>query len=504
MQLNYFIKSVVFIMAFTLLSVSATSQEFYYLTLDSAISIAKQKSYRMQQLKEDLNQARYLMQYQRRSYLPSLKFNGTLPDYGEALTEYSDGDTSYYYMKKTRNYYGRLQLSQKLPTDGTISANYYVSNTDYYKKTNSRYFYTQTKLIYEQPITSLFFYNSTTSEYKETKLNLELAEKQYKRNELDLIYSISSLFYNCLSANKQKEIGLQTLNKQQEAYKLAKSKFETGLIKEVEALQIEVDYGEAQNEYDTYMASYVQSANELKLALGLTFRDSIVLKDTINYKVVIIDENKAIEMGLQNRTEIREKQIQIKINELAVKLQRSKGLVNGSLEFYYDLLGYSSSGISYPYSSAFRTSMDNMLNKAGAYGVTFTLSVPIIDWGMNHSLVKKQKSVLKESTLALDYEKLSIENEIKNTISKINLNLKKLQLLEKNTKLSEKSYEISYLRFVNGDIDVETLGLDRIRYTNSQSSYLAAYINYKLLLLDLKRKTFFDYENNAPISFETE
>jgi outer membrane protein TolC len=295
------------------------------------------------------------------------------------------------------------------------------------------------------------------------------------------------------------EISLQTLKRQEEAFKLAKNKYETGLIKEVEALQIEVDYSDALNNYESQISEYNQSANELKIELGINLNDSIYTSNKMEFKPILIDQYKAIEYGLKYRTELREKEIQLVFDEYSVKSQRAQGMINGSLGVKYNLTGFSTSGTDYPYRSAFETSMHNMFYKPGAYGVTFSVYIPILDWGVNRSLVKMRKSQLLENKLSYDYQVISIENEIRNTITRINNNLKRLLLLEKTVKLAEKSYDISYQRFVNGDIDVEALGLDRIRYTNVQNSYLQAYINYKLQLLDLNRKTFYDFENNVPL-----
>lgn len=483
----------------SLLSINLNAQQIYYLTIDSAISIAKEKNYNLRMLKESLYQAQYQVQSIRRGFLPRLDFYGELPNFGESLVEFSDSDTSYRYFKKERSYNGSFTLSQKLPTDASLSLGYNFDNTDLYNNYKTRVFSTSTSISFKQPINSLFIYNPTKARYKQAKLSLELAEKRYKRSELDLIYQISRLFYDCVSREKQKDIALQTLKRQEEAYKLAKNKYETGLIKEVEALQIEVDYGDAINNYESQIAEYNQSSNELKLALGIPLRDSVATQTKLNYTTVLIDQDKAIEYGLKNRTELREKEIQITFNEMSIKSQRAQGMINGAIGVKYNLTGFSASDLSYPYMSAFETSMHNMFYKPGAYGVSFTVSIPILDWGANHSLVKMQKSILKENRLSYEYQIISIENEIRNTITSINNNLKKLLLLEKTVKLAEKSYDISYQRFVNGDIDVETLGLDRIRFTNAQNSYLQAYINYKLQLLDLNRKTFFDFENNKPL-----
>jgi outer membrane protein TolC len=74
-----------------------------------------------------------------------------------------------------------------------------------------------------------------------------------------------------------------------------------------------------------------------------------------------------------------------------------------------------------------------------------------------------------------------------------------LQLLEKNEKIAERSFDISNARFSNGDINSEELALDRKRFNTSKLSFLSAYIDYKLNLLDLKRKTFYDFEKNIPV-----
>jgi len=75
----------------------------------------------------------------------------------------------------------------------------------------------------------------------------------------------------------------------------------------------------------------------------------------------------------------------------------------------------------------------------------------------------------------------------------------RLQLLEKNVELAEKSFSISRDRFSDGDIDSQALALDRTRLNASYQSHLNAYISYKLLIADIMRKTFYDFEQGVPI-----
>ncbi|MCK4641178.1 MAG: TolC family protein, partial [Candidatus Marinimicrobia bacterium] len=64
---------------------------------------------------------------------------------------------------------------------------------------------------------------------------------------------------------------------------------------------------------------------------------------------------------------------------------------------------------------------------------------------------------------------------------------------------AEKSFEISKQRFANGDINSQSLALDRNRLSQAYISRLEAYISYKLLLADLTRKTFYDFEKGQAI-----
>ena len=49
-------------------------------------------------------------------------------------------------------------------------------------------------------------------------------------------------------------------------------------------------------------------------------------------------------------------------------------------------------------------------------------------------------------------------------------------------------------RFNNGDITSTVLADNRDRFTSAKTAYLGAYIEYKLAIADLKRKTLYDFE----------
>lgn len=78
--------------------------------------------------------------------------------------------------------------------------------------------------------------------------------------------------------------------------------------------------------------------------------------------------------------------------------------------------------------------------------------------------------------------------------------LRRLKLLEKNVVVAEKSFEISRQRYTNGEIDSQAIALERERLNSAYISRLESFIAYKLFLSDLMRKTFYDFEQDLPIS----
>ena len=105
------------------------------------------------------------------------------------------------------------------------------------------------------------------------------------------------------------------LERQTDAYEIAKNKYAAGLIKEVEALQMEVDLAEAQNNLDLAIMDQSSAANRFKELIGIDIKDSVVLNTVLEYEIVLIDPQKAVNLALQNRLEIREQDIQIELGE---------------------------------------------------------------------------------------------------------------------------------------------------------------------------------------------
>jgi outer membrane protein TolC len=267
----------------------------------------------------------------------------------------------------------------------------------------------------------------------------------------------------------------------------------------VDALQMEVDLADAQSNYDMALLAQSSSINSFRELLGIELDDGIALSSNLEYKVILVDPEKAVRLALENRLEIREQEIQIEMQKLNIKQQRANGMIRGNIEAYFEKVGVASPSTSAAFFNSIGNSYTDFMNRPYNYGIGLTISIPIFDWGENRALVRAAQARLKQYTYNRTQVEREIETEVRNLAASVSSNLKRLQLLEKNVAVAEKSFEITLKRFSDGDIDSQALALERNRLNTAYTSHLGAYISYQLTLADLMRRTFFDFRNDVAL-----
>jgi outer membrane protein TolC len=477
---------------------SSFGQAVHVLNLEACQKIAGERSYNMKTLQEDFKIAEFELKAAVNQFKTQINLQLTAPDYSETISSLQDSSGTHYFPTKQAAYSGNLHISQPLPTDGNIyisSGVYY--NQDYHEKEKS--FRLNTRIGLEQPIESIYSYNRIKSSLKLAELNYELSKRRLTRAKLNLAYDVSQAFYNLHSAVERKKISLQSLDQQRETYELAKNKYKAGVIAEVEALQMEVDLGEAQNSYDVSIANRNAEANYLKQMLGISLIDSLVVEADLSYQEVEVDLQKALEYGLKNRLEIREREITEEQTELNIASVKVNHQITGTISAYYDFIGVDQQNSSIALHTNFENAWQELKRRPGNRGVALNINIPLWDWGVNDARVQAARAGLRKAKMSLNNEKITVERDIRDTVNRLKSSLKRLKLLEKNVLVAERSFYISKQRFANGDINSQSLALDRIRLNQAYNSRLSALISYKLLLSDIKRKTFYDFINNQEV-----
>jgi len=481
-----------------LLSVSFYAKgETYNLTLEQSIEIAKEQSYTMRKLVQELRIAEYNLKAVTSRQKTHINMNMSLPRYDETVRQRTDS-TGVFFSVKELTYSTGLEINQPLPTDGNISVQSGVSSFRNYYDGGLQSSNLFTRMEFRQALDALYGYNSIKAAIKNAELDHERASRRLKREELGLVSYVSRSYYLLLSHQKNAEIALLNLERQTEAYEISKNKYDAGLIREVDALQMEVDLAEAQSNYDISLINQSSELNSFKDLIGINLDDIVILNGELSYKIVIVDPEMAVRLALENRSEIREQEISIEQQKLDLKRQKTQGMIRGNLNAYVEKVGFNSSETNMNILNSIENSYNNFTDRPYSYGVGFTISIPIFDWGENRAYVRAAETRVRLSTLNREDQQRSIETEVRNIVASIGSNLKRLQLLEKNVSVAEKSFEITLQRFSDGDIDSQALALERARLNNAYTSHLGAYISYQMTLTDLMRATLYDFQNETP------
>ena len=473
--------------------------QIYHLSLEESIEIAKSKSFDIQSLLQDQIIAENELKAATALLRTNVSMYFTLPQYTETIREWEDSEGISFFAVKTLRGSGNLNVRQPLPTDGTISLSTGLSAVnDYFGDKRATTF--NTRISLSQPLNSFWGYNSIKSDLKSARLKYERSNKELKRAELNIVYDVSSSYYRLLQLQKGAEIQLMNLERQTEAYEISKNKYEAGLIREVENLQMEVDLAEAQSNYDEAMLDFKSSTNSFKRLIGLELNATVTLKSEMSdYTIVNVNADKAVEMAIKNRLEIRDRELQIELQQLQINRQKAEGLPQASFEASWEKIGVSNLDISNSYPTSFSNAWSDLGVRPSNYQVGLTLRIPIIDWGRNKTLVKAAEAKQKQNYLGKEDEERGIEVEVRNLVDNLQITFLRLQRLEKNVSVAERSYGITLQRYTDGDIDSQALALERTRLNSAQTSHLRAFVTYQLLLADLTRKTFYDFVNDKQI-----
>ena len=485
---------------------TALNAEKKVLSLEEAITIALERSYEMKSLRLSLAQSEQNLIAARGRFKTNADLSIEAPNWNETVSEIAvAGSLPVFNTTGFTRYQGTFDINQPLPTDGkfTLRSQAYHRDVSTYRQDldddiKRSEVYSSVSLRFTQP---LFAINQLKLGLKNANLSYERTTQRFRRSELDIVYNVTQSFFALYQATRRHEISRDNLNQQQELFDLARKKYEAGLIPEVEALQMEVDLAESRDALLSAEGSLQRMEDSFKQLIGLKLTDAVSVRTDFDIEQITVDLERAIALAMKHRTELREAQIDIELARINVKEADARSEMRGDVAAFYDITGVSDANNPYgsPWSDLWNSSLDDMERRPHNRGVTFTLSVPLWDWGVNAAEVQSAKASLQTSELTLEEQKKTIQRQVREVVLRLREAENRVQVLRKNQEVAQRAFDITLERFNNGDITSSDLALDRNRLTQAKTSYLDAYVDFKLAVADLRRKTMWDFATNQSL-----
>ena len=457
------------------------------LTLGAAMDIAEENSPNIKKTRLGLVRSRENLNAQR----ASLKSNFSLsvnPFQYTHNREFNDL-ISQWNTRETTASFGNFRIIQPIiATDATISLNNRFSWQNSYSEYNdirTKGFSNNLSLNINQP---LFTYNRTKMQIRELELALENSQLNYAIQRLYLERQVAQYFYMVYQQQESLVIAEEAYANMKKSYDIIKNKVDAGLSAREELFQAELNLATSGSDLDNQQVSLEDAKDDFKLLIGMSLYDDIIVIPDISVDTVDVDVVFAIDHGLANRMELRQREIDIENSEFSLIQTKALNEFHGDINLSVGLFGDNEN-----LGNIYASPTDNQQ-------VSLSFSIPLWDWGERESRIKAAEASIESQAISYEQE----ENDIIINIRKVYRNLKNLknqiEIARQNVKNAQLTYELNLEKYENGDLTGMDLSIYQNQLSEKQLSLTNALISYKLELLNLKIQTLYDFEKNEQVS----
>ncbi len=365
------------------------------LTLDQALKVAESNSPSMKKTRLGLTRSQENLNAQNAALKSN--FSLTLNPIGYTQDRSFNDLISKWNSRKTTESYGNFTVSQPiLLTDARISLTnrlgYYDSYSEY-TGTTTKGFSNNLSLNLDQP---LFTYNRTKLSLKELQLALENAELNYAIQLLGLERQVAQAFYYVYQQQQSLDIANQAYQNMQKSYEVSKNKVDAGISPREEMFQAELNLATTKSDFENKQVLLENAKDDFKLLIGMSLYDDIIVIPNINVDTVSVDISFAIDQGLANRMELRQRKIDIETSQFDLIQTKALNEFKGSLGLSLGLFGDNEK-----FQNVYANPTDNET-------VALSLTIPLWDWGERNSRIKATEASIKTANIVYEEEQNNI------------------------------------------------------------------------------------------------
>ena len=373
-------------------------------------------------------------------------------------------------------------------TDGTLTVsnnfNWQESASSYVGGAKTGTFNNSLVLTFSQP---LFTYNRTMMTLKQLELSLENAQLNYKIQKLSIERQVTQQFLNLYYARESVKIAAEEFKNADGQLKIIESKVQAGIAAKGELYQADLTRLNSQAAVENKQIAFDNALDTFKILIGMPLERDIEIMTDIRKRLIDVDLARALEHGLQNRLELRQKSISISnaLDDLV------KAGAQNEFKAQVDLqVGLT--GVNKAFGSLYGSPNVDQV-------VGLSVNIPVFDWGQKQHVLAASQASVDTQRLGLDSQKSQIQLDIRQAYRSLQNQKLQIEIAEKNTTNAQLTYDINLERYKNGDLSSKDMQFYQQQLSTQKLNEVSALIAYKLALLDIKIRSLFDFETNISI-----
>ena len=384
------------------------------------------------------------------------------------------------------SYSGNLRMTQRLRHLGQFTLNTTALRRDFSSNRRTPFldYSGATRLFYER---DLLGQPSEEIALKRAEHSLQSARLNFDRQRLQLEGQVIDDYYDLVQSVRELEIEEQRLAQSRANLELAQRKFEVGLIAEVEALRLQVEMLQAEATYDQAQTNIESSRDILRETLGLDVWAPLEIDTEVQYEILPIDAQRALEIGLARRTDMKRTEIFEEIRALELEDTRRRNGINATFGANVSMRGHG---------SEIGDVSDNF--ERNLWGVNLQITLPLIDSGQRRATVSQARIALEQSRLTREQQRRRIIQQIRDATRRVHEAERQIDLRQATLQFAQRTYDVEQSRFELGLADSQQLLLAQGNLTQAQINALGAVIGYQRQLKNARLATMAELKELAP------
>lgn len=461
------------------------------LTLETALEIAAENSPEIRRLELNVERSRQNLAAQNAAMKSRFSLSINPFDYRHDR-QYNDLFTTWNTSERTQSY-GTFMISQPIPwTDGTLSLVDRFSWQESYSEysgNRDRQFSNNLYLSFTQPF---FTYNRTKLALQELELDLENTALNYAISSLAMERNVTQAFYSVYQNELSLQVSREEYENQKTSYDIIKNKVDAGISAEEELFQAELNLASSESAMYNQQVAVENARDAFKRMIGMPLDREITISTDISHTPVEVDQQKAISHGIENRMELKQREIDIENARFSLIQTKAQNEFKGSVSMSYGLIGTDER-----FDALYDVPTKNEQ-------ISLSLNIPLWDWGEKKHRIKASEAVIASREVSYEDEKTGIMIAIRQVYRNLKNLEYQIEIARTNERNAQLTYDINLERYRNGDLTSMDLNLFQTQLSQKKNGLVSALIDYKLELLNMKIQSLWDFRTDTSVVPELE
>ena len=335
---------------------------------------------------------------------------------------------------------------------------------------------------------NLLGFNPFRWDRKIEPLKFEKVKKQYLYNAESVSEEAVNYFFSLAMAQAEYRLAQDNVATTDTLYAIGEQRQKIASISQADLLTLKLDKVNARNTLKNAEISRKRAMSALATFLNMDRNSYIEVDLPARPRHIDIPADRAIVLAHENNPKYVEQRQNVLEAEREVDRTKKEARFNAS---FNASMGFNQ--VADNISAAYRNMLQQEL-------VSFTVSIPLVDWGVRKGKYNMAKNNLNVVKIAARQEEISLEEDVMMTVSDFSVQQDMIASAEEALDLADLAYDQTRRRFIIGKADINSLTLALNRQQEARKNYIQALQNYWLNYYKIRKLTLHDFESGMSLA----